>query len=539
MDRAYLLNWTNELSERCTHSDEFTAGCLRGLERTVKSLSGREGHLAFESEIGPQARIALDGEGRPIFQISPLVFVEYVSEYAAKRSALLAVSPKYYSHTEREAQRNYLALASTHFVSALVWKSAFDWVNGRVADDESAKKVLIHLINGQRKEIDADPYSFVRLRRVPKPNLENRPMSVEYFDGKYFVSKVRPTSKADLAGVRVGMQLKGIGEQALTPSNLNSSLEQFAKDPSLFAHFAGPEGNVLDIPYWGKEKPLPGVHSYILPMKKGPVGVIEILTFNAVDVCSSVRLHLIKLRNENVKALIIDLRHNTGGMVEPVRCIGGSLFGENKLMVHMKALREDGLSYELRSNSTQILKDIPKVILIDAATASTSEILAGSAREISNAWIVGLRSFGKGIAQDVTPLYIDGDLVDGFDSLRTTLRFEFPSGYSPQLRGIQPDLVVGSSIRGIDGESMAVRFEDRFGNAFKGEEPDPLPDGDRMKRLKWLKACVARSQMGRFWLQNAELSRWFSDRQLRVAGLAAQCEMGRQLRAAEISPKRL
>lgn len=488
-------------------------------------LSGREGHLAFDSEIGPNSIVALDGMGVPIFKFPPLVFVEDLSDYTSKRSAMSLDFPKIFSHSEREAQRNYMAMAETLRISASVWNSAFAWVNGHVSDAETAKKVLVQLINGQRKEVDKDPYSLVRARRMNQHTLENRPVRIEYFGGKYFVAKVRPTSNADLAGVRVGMQLKSIGENEVTPNNLQSALEQYGKDPSLIAHFIGRDGSALDIPHWGKEKPLPGTHGYVLPMKDGAVGVLEILSFNTLDVCSSVRLQLHNFRNQNIKALIVDLRHNSGGLVDPVRCIGGLLFGDDKLMARMTSIRDDVVSYELRSNNLQILKPMPMIFLIDAATASSSEILAGSAREMGSVWIVGLRSFGKGIAQDVTPLYIEGDLIDGFDQLRTTVRYEFASGFSPQLQGIKPDILVDSSVPGIDGEAIAVRFEDRFGQAFKGSERETTSDPVRQFQLKRLRACVGRKMIFRRWRKSPELERWFADRQLRAAGLAAECEM--------------
>jgi C-terminal peptidase prc len=534
IDPEFLAGWSKELSARCTTRIEAAAGCLRGLEEAIQIVTGRSGRLNLES---------VDQDDwtseKPLFKVGPLVFSEQSQASLSRQRHFSVENPKAFFHFEHKFDQRFTWMALSKKIASSDWNEAFDWVNSRVKTAESARKVFAGLFTAQGFEIQKDPYSYVRVHREYKASVENRPLTVEYIHGRYLVSKVRPGSKADRVGLKVGMILESIDGTPPSPENLSTLLQQFNSNSASKARFHDSNGGELEIPYWGKEKPLPGFHHFLLPMAKGPVGVIEIMSFNAKELCSSVHDQLLQFAGAGIQALIVDLRGNTGGGVEAARCIAGLLMGANLRLVSMRALVNDVHSYEMKSYFPKILGPIPMIMMVDWRTASASEILAGAAQEQQKAWIVGERSFGKGIAQEVSPLYIHGEQIEGMDQVRTVYRFEFNSGHSPQAVGIQPDLPVSSSIAGVDDEASAVRFVDRFGEAFRVQEDATTMtmDSSKARRLKRLRGCVAHLQMTRKWRENPLLNRWFADQQLRVAALAAECEIGRYLRAAEISPR--
>jgi C-terminal processing protease CtpA/Prc len=534
VDPEFLSGWSKELSTRCAARIEVAAGCLRGLERAIETLSGRSGRLLLEDSHEAQ----LTSAGGPLFKVGPLVFREDSRDILAHQRRLAVENPKAFSRSEHEFDRRFAAMALSQKIGASDWDEAFAWVNSRVKTDEDARKVFARLFSAERFEIEKDPYSYVRVHHEYPATIENRPLTLEYVEGRYLVSKIRPNSKADLAGLQVGMTLESVDGTALTPENVSALLKQFNSTATSKARFreAG-GGGAFEIPYWGKEEPLPGFHQFLLPMPKGSVGVIEIVSFNTRGLCGSVREQLLEFAAAGIKALIVDLRRNTGGGVDATRCIAGLLMGGDVPLVNMRALVRDVHSYEVRSSFSKVLKSMPMFMLMDWRSASASEILAGAAQERQAAWIVGERSFGKGIAQAISPLYVHGERIDGMDQVRTVYRFEFGSGHSPQVTGIEPDLPVGSSIAGVDGEASAVRFADRFGEVFRVQERAASVEASRARRLKRLRACVGRAQLARPWRQNPSLNRWLADQQLRVAALASQCEIGLHLRAAEISPR--
>lgn len=84
----------------------------------------------------------------------------------------------------------------------------------------------------------------------------------------------------------------------------------------------------------------------------------------------------------------------------------------------------------------QIAADVPLIVLIDAGSASASEIVAGALQDHRRALIMGERSFGKGSVQSLVPLGPDAALK------LTTARYYTPSGHSVQEGGIKPDIRV-------------------------------------------------------------------------------------------------
>lgn len=533
VDPEFLADWSKELSSRCTSGTEAAAGCLRGLERAIQTLTGRSGRLILENPNEAKLR----SESAPLFKVGPLVFSEESQETLTRQRRFSVENPKAYSHFEHKFDQRFALMALSQKIGASDWDEAFNWVNARVKTSESARKIFASLFSAERFEIDKDPYSYIRTHREYSATIENRPLTLEYVDGRYLVAKVRPNSKADQAGVKVGMVLESLGGTPLSPENISAQLKQFNSISMSKARFRDSAGGELELPYWGKEKPLPGFHHFILPMQEGPVGVIEIMSFNTKGLCSSIRDQLLEFVGADIKALIVDLRRNTGGGVNAARCVAGLLMGEDLQLVSMRALVSDVHSYEVKSHFQKVLGPIPMIIMMDWRSASSSEILAGAAQEQQMAWIVGERSFGKGVAQEVSPLYIHGKEIEGMDQVRTVYRFEFGSGHSPQVVGIEPDLPVRSSIAGVDGELSAVRFADQFGEVFRAQEVPTAVDVSRVRSLKRLRVCVAHAQMAGQWRQNPLLNRWFADQQLRVAALASECEIGHHLRAAEISPR--
>jgi len=121
-----------------------------------------------------------------------------------------------------------------------------------------------------------------------------------------------------------------------------------------------------------------------------------------------------------MKKIIVDLRGNTGGLLESAIKIADEFLDDHQLIVYTKG-RSRSKTEASSKPGGECLKD-SVVVLIDETSASASEILAGAIQDNDRGWIVGRRSFGKGLVQEQSPL-------PGGSAVRLTIaRYYTPSG---------------------------------------------------------------------------------------------------------------
>nr|MBP6216382.1 peptidase S41 [Luteimonas sp.] len=135
-----------------------------------------------------------------------------------------------------------------------------------------------------------------------------------------------------------------------------------------------------------------------------------------------------------LKGLVIDLRSNPGGLLTSAVQVADDLLEKGRIVSTRG--RNPVNDTEFNATPGDLLRGAPVVVIVDAGSASASEVLAGALRDNDRARIVGSRSFGKGSVQTVMPLG-NGDAVK-----LTTARYYTPSGRSIQARGIDPDVVL-------------------------------------------------------------------------------------------------
>lgn len=135
-----------------------------------------------------------------------------------------------------------------------------------------------------------------------------------------------------------------------------------------------------------------------------------------------------------LKGIVLDLRNNPGGLLDQAVSVSDA-FLDNGTIVSIKG-RDGGAerTYSARKQADDI--DVPMVVLVNAGSASASEIVAGALRDQKRAPILGERSFGKGSVQNIIPL------ADGSGLKLTVALYYTPNGSSIQAEGIVPDFEV-------------------------------------------------------------------------------------------------
>ena len=137
-----------------------------------------------------------------------------------------------------------------------------------------------------------------------------------------------------------------------------------------------------------------------------------------------------------LRGLVLDLRDNPGGLLDQAVRVA-DLWLTDGLIVYTKG-RVDNQQQEFQARDDGNEKDYPIVVLVNAGSASASEIVAGALQDQGRALVLGEHTFGKGSVQTVYPL------EDGSGLRLTTALYYTPSGRSIQEVGITPDITVAS-----------------------------------------------------------------------------------------------
>ncbi len=163
--------------------------------------------------------------------------------------------------------------------------------------------------------------------------------------------------------------------------------------------------------------------------------------------CSDdVAKEVVKLKNENVKGIVIDLRNNGGGsLVEVVKMVG--LFIKSGLVVQVKERDGQVDQHTWRDNDESVLYDGPLTVMVNESSASASEIFAAAIQDYKRGIIIGSSStYGKGTVQRPVPF---GKPIDFFSNRTeygavglTFQKFYRVNGGSTQLKGVVPDVVM-------------------------------------------------------------------------------------------------
>lgn len=161
--------------------------------------------------------------------------------------------------------------------------------------------------------------------------------------------------------------------------------------------------------------------------------------------------------NQGARKLIIDLRGNGGGIVDEALQIVNLFVDRDQTIVETKGkTSQSNRTYKTRNNPRY--RDLPLIILVDKNSASASEIVSGSLQDLHRATLIGQRTFGKGLVQNVRPIVYGGHIKV------TTSKYYLPSGrciqaidYSERQKGhelkrdtaggILPDIVIEDSAK--------------------------------------------------------------------------------------------
>jgi carboxyl-terminal processing protease len=255
---------------------------------------------------------------------------------------------------------------------------------------------------------------------------------------------VIPGSPAARAGLRAGDHVVGVGGRSIGGMGIDQAAQLLqGPEGSLVTLAIARGGSVARAVTVRREHvEVPSIENVQLLDPAGGVAYLKISSFQkttAADLEAALR----RLDVAGMRTLVIDLRGNPGGLLSAAVDVA-DLFLERGLVVATRGrCPDEDFNYSANRPGTWRM---PLVVLIDGESASSSEIFAGAMRDHGRATIVGARSYGKGSIQGIFPLE-----TAGVGLRLTTAKFFSPNGRPYSNVGVEPDLVVHSVAKPIDG----------------------------------------------------------------------------------------
>ncbi|NLL25150.1 MAG: S41 family peptidase [Spirochaetales bacterium] len=178
--------------------------------------------------------------------------------------------------------------------------------------------------------------------------------------------------------------------------------------------------------------------------------------------------HVRKYDLNEIKGIIIDERNNSGGAVDGAMQAANIFLDAGKTIVTIQGKRGSSRDQRyLSSNKAEVSEEIPIVVLTNGGSASSAEIFAAAMRDNNRATLVGEKTFGKGIVQDVFRF------GEGFAQI-TTAHYYTPNGENIHKIGIEPDVFVESLVMSEEElEPFAELMEEKVVSSFIAAHPEP------------------------------------------------------------------
>lgn len=252
----------------------------------------------------------------------------------------------------------------------------------------------------------------------------------------YFIRKVYQGAITEKAGVKKGDILLAVNDQPianLMPARVSELLKGEVGQSVRLSVVR--DEKKIEFTIIREQSAVPTVSAKIIDGIK-PVGIITLNKF-AKKTCEKTKEVLSQLVAQRVRGLMLDLRDNPGGQMEEAACIASLFVGPEQKIFDIRYL---DLTKPIEANfgSEAQLYRGPLAILVNNGSASASEIVAGALQDLGRAVLVGEKTFGKGSFQE-GEVWGHNEKIALFE---TKGFYYLPSGRSPQLKGLEPDVKV-------------------------------------------------------------------------------------------------
>lgn len=308
-------------------------------------------------------------------------------------------------------------------------------------DEEAAMEAALQ---GMLSSLDPhssylSPSDFRDMRTQARGEYHGLGVEVTMEEGVVRVVSPIDDTPAARAGIQAGDYFTALNGESIIGISLNEAVERMRGEAGsqITVTIAREGQDPFDVTI---TRQVINVRAVTARVEGGDIGVIRISTFNErtgtmlQDAIRTIRSDT----GSRLRGVIVDLRNNPGGLLDQAIEVSDAFLDGGEVVSTRGRQPEDVQRYNARRGDD--LAGVPVVVLINGASASASEIVAGALQDRGRALIVGTDSFGKGSVQTIIPLEGGRD-----GALRlTTARYYTPAGRSIQGAGITPDMEVAA-----------------------------------------------------------------------------------------------
>jgi carboxyl-terminal processing protease len=383
-----------------------------------------------------------------------------------------------------------------------VFTKVLSYIEGHYVEDVSETDLMYGAARGLTDVLDPhsrfmDPEEYGKLKKETEGNeeIEGIGIDVEKRRNRFIIVSPIEGSPAARAGIEPGDVIKKVDGAEVTPMEFDEAV----------ARLQGPAGSEVSlvVDRHGRELSfrikraryeVKAVEGRLL---EGGVGYVKIRVFSSsTDGALGDLLDQLQAKAKTLRGLVLDLRRNPGGLLDQGIRVADRFISEGLIV---KTVGKGGqVMDEAKAHSRGTWSGFPMIVLVDGATASAAEIVAGALQDHNRAVVLGTQTFGKGSVQTVIDLDGCGGKPCGLKL--TVARYYTPSGRSIQGQGITPNIVVDATAPPADdGESDLPRERD-LRKRLRNEQGDKPVEGRRLDdyqlqmALDYLRSWTAFSQ---------------------------------------------
>lgn len=346
-------------------------------------------------------------------------------------SVLTQLEARGAAHDAESEPSEYVALLED--VIARVRREYVDSVDEKTLI-ESAIRGMISELDPHSRYLDSSEYEDIRITTTG--NYSGVGLDVSLSDGRVTVVSPVDDAPAAKAGILAGDVVVSVDDIAVSADNAEDAVNRMRGQPGTEVELGverGGDSEVLTFSLTRAAIRVQSVRSEYLGEGLGYIRLTGFADTTAAELDEAARA-LKRAADDDLRGLILDLRNNPGGVLSSAiavadRFLDGGLIVTGRGRIHQAR-------FEQYASPGHELEDVELVVLVNAGSASGSEILAGAIQDHDRGTLVGQQTYGKGSVQSVVPLGY-GNAIK-----LTTARYLTPSGRSINGIGIKPDVSV-------------------------------------------------------------------------------------------------